>query len=150
MPIQWFAFDVDAPAEVVMDRLRASTGPPRSRVLPLRGSVGALDFDLERAIHYRNSFLPQMHGTVADTGAGSRVSVTMHVHPVVAAMFGVWLAGVLAFCALAANGTPGLAGEEAGLYGMLAFGLALALGGYGVEAVWSRRALESAARADRT
>src|SRR6188474_594186 len=58
---------------------------------PFEGTVTEFAFDIRRIISYRNSFLPQIRGTISQDAAGSRISVTMQLHVTVAAFMTVWL-----------------------------------------------------------
>ncbi len=149
MPYAWFSFDVEAPPEVVADRLRAATGPPGSRALPLRGHVEHGHFEVERAIHHRNSFLPRMVGAIEPTAAGSQVRVTMTLRwgvlALMAASFGLW-----AFIGVVGSKVQSRTGPDEGFAVVMssipAVALSLALVGFYGEFGPSGRAVEQAAR----
>jgi len=52
--------------------------------------IGAT-FHMRRDIRYRNSFLPRVHGHVMFDPVGTRVRVTMRLHPVAAGFVLFWL-----------------------------------------------------------
>lgn len=101
------------------------------------GTVGDTSFDIERAIQYRNSFLPQIQGAVCAEAAGCSISITLKLHPFVLAFSAVWLSLV---------GTIGLAFglsalaerhfDKAGLIpvGMFLFFVLMATASFGFEA----------------
>lgn len=78
--------------------LRLSYGPAM-----FLGTVEGSNFEIERAIQYRNSFLPQVRGTVRQAANGCTISMTMALHPFVLAFAAVWLslAGTAALIFLA-------------------------------------------------
>jgi hypothetical protein len=118
-------------------------GPRANDDVPFVGRIEAHEFRIHRHIRYRNSFLPQIRGAVDATPTGTRVSVTMHLHPMVALFIAGWLsfAGRFALSALAQWGTGHVQVQP---LVMLAFGIALTLGGFYPEARKARTLLERA------
>jgi len=110
------------------------------------GTVGDGAFSLRRDIRYRNSFLPRIRGVVLRNPPGSRVRVTMYLHPLVAVFVLVWLvgAGTAAFASFTNSSTDGAASLIPA--GMFAFGVALTLAGFYPEAYKARRLLKQAIR----
>lgn len=108
------------------------------------GTITDASFEIQRIISYRNSFLPQLRGSIAAEGEGSRVSVTMQLHPVVMVFMIIWLSGVL-FAAIAF--IPAAVSDRANLglalipLGMLLFGVILTLGAFTFEAKKAERLL---------
>jgi hypothetical protein len=108
------------------------------------GTVNATTFDVSRIISYRNSFVPQIHGTIAPEGNGSRISISMQLHVVVLAFLLVWvtlvctIGGVFAVSSIR-NGGPA---EEALIpLGMFVFVWAMTVGGFWYEAWKAERLL---------
>ena len=153
MPLYRFEFEVTEPLDTVVMRLQSATRSrrgfletPRNVVAPSNepeqpfvGTVGKSSFRIERDIHYRNSFLPQISGSVAPVSRGSRILLTMFIHPFVAVFMLVWLsmAGFFVWEALAKD-------ESSDIYfsiAMFAFGVLLTLGGFVPEAVKAKRLL---------
>lgn len=54
------------------------------------GEIIDLKFTIKREISYRNSFLPNISGTIAPGDTGSRIEVTMGIHPAAGAFIAVW------------------------------------------------------------
>jgi len=131
------------PITNVIQALSDAVDPPRSSWLdlgsrPFEGTVTGAEFRIYRVIGYRNSFRPQISGTAAPDGHGSRVSVTMSLHAAVAVFMGIWLGIVFWVCvAFFIAVLEGSVPFEPPLLvppGMLLFGGLLCLGGFGVEA----------------
>ena len=111
---------------------------------PFIGKIEGNAFRMHRNIRYRNSFLPQVRGSVVSTPVGTTLRITMHLHPVAAVFMLVWL-GAVATGALAAF-TSQCESIASALIpaGMLVFGIALTVGGFYPEAFKARRLLEQA------
>jgi hypothetical protein len=97
-------------------------------------------FELQRAILYRNSFLPIIRGRIVPIEVGTRVNVTMYLHPVVALFMTFWL-GAVGYALRAASSTSRLP-----LLLMFLFGVALTTGGFFPEAFKAKRLLSAALR----
>jgi len=52
-------------------------------------------FSINRAIRYRNSFLPILHGRFSANGSGTRIDVRMIMHPIVIVFLLIWCGIVL-------------------------------------------------------
>jgi hypothetical protein len=134
MPIYRFQIDVDVPPQIVAGRLRSivreTPGEPfrmawwswRIRDAgssPFIGTVQDDSFTLRRDIRWRNSFLPVIRGRFTSTGTGTRVGVTMFIHPLTALFLAFWF-GLLGLGTLA-NPFP----NSLFLWGMFIFAIAL-------------------------
>jgi hypothetical protein len=109
------------------------------------GRVTGTVFECQRDINYRNSFLPQLKGAFtpdAERG-GSRVTLVLALHPLVAAFMYAWLGFVLLIgvpmaIATLSDAKSGDGGGQVmgGLIplGMLVFGLVLPRLAFGYEA----------------
>jgi len=89
------------PAVDALARLRAATGPRKlfrlGRVpYALEGEVDADRVEVQRVIHYRNSFLPRIRAVVEPMPRGSRLRGTLSLHPLVIAFLVVWFGILLA------------------------------------------------------
>jgi len=59
------------------------------------GIVSRDGFKIERAISYRNSFLPILHGTFRPHVNGTQIEIVMKMHPVVVGFSIFWCSAVL-------------------------------------------------------
>jgi hypothetical protein len=151
MPFYRFEIDVNAQPPTVVERLRTivrgklsfreairqSFPFNKAEGAPFIGSVLDDSFKMRRNIRYRNSFLPMIRGRIASYGVGTRVSVTMFLHPVVVIFMIFWLSMV----ASVAFSHPTLSLIP---WGMLAFGVALPVGGFIPEAIKAKRLIVEA------
>jgi hypothetical protein len=137
-PYRRFSIETSfTPAEVV-ERLRGAVEPERwlrwSRPqAPFEGIVGTNWFEVTRIIHYRNSFLPTISGSIDPTPRGSRLSGDMRINPWVLAFMIFWIVVV----GIGGVGLLHQSGFDVALLaplGMLAFGVALPLMGFIAEA----------------
>src|SRR5207247_8945197 len=88
------------PAAQVAEVLANSVEPRRwlrlgSGRCPFEGTVKGFEFDVQRIISYRNSFLPQIRGTITSEPYGSCITITMRLHIAVLIFMSVWFGGVL-------------------------------------------------------
>ena len=156
MPFYRFQIDANVPPHVVAERMRSIVaekptfeqsltelwkrgGTPQSPIFgklsPLfYGSVEDSCFHIQRHIAYRNSFLPKISGRIAATATGTRVRVTMFLHPFTAIFMTFWLGMV---------GGVGIIGARSASRifpsAMFLFGVALVAGGFFPEAIKARR-----------
>jgi len=126
--------------------VRESFGRRSASSPPFIGRVEGTHFRIRRDISYRNSFLPQVHGSVVPNPVGANVKVTMYLHPFVAAFMLLWLgtAGVGAFVVITnqrESTVPALV-----LTAMFLFGVALVVGCFYPEAYKARRLLDQGIR----
>jgi hypothetical protein len=156
MPFYRFQIDSPLTALAVLQRVEAlvrdapglwqsikeSFGQDRESDAPFIGKIDGDAFHLRRDIRYRNSFLPQINGRVVATPTGTRVFVTMHVHPLVGAFMLFWFGGVAFGTCVAFSHLPIGAAPTLIPIGMLVFGTALTLGAFYPEAFKARRLLE--------
>lgn len=105
MPFYRSEFVVPFAAQDVAARLRALVAPRRSFFEqgfwsandagpPFFGTLDEHGFQMRRAIRYRNAFLPIVRGSMVNCPAGTRVRLTMHLHPVVALFMLLWFWGL--------------------------------------------------------
>lgn len=99
-PKDTFEVDTTMPATEIVSALDAEVEPPKwfrwqsSSGKKFRGKFSIDGFKIMRIINYRNSFLPVIKGTVNPTMSGSRISVTMRLHWLVAIFMLFWFGGV--------------------------------------------------------
>ncbi len=153
MPFYRCEIDSTLPAQTVLQRIRTlvrdkpgfwqsikeSFGRRPEDCPPFIGKIEGDSFRVYRDIRYRNSFLPQVRGTVVSTSRGSRVLITMYLHPLVALFVLFWLGGVGA-------GAIAMFRTENGSFFipvlMFLFGIGLTVGGFYPEALKARRILK--------
>ena len=107
---------------------------------PFIGEVDGDHFEFYRDIRYRNSFLPRIKGHVSSYPRGTKIDVTMYLHPLVLVFMLFWLG--LAGAGAAATLRHGKPANALVPMGMCVFGVALTLGGFYPEALKARRILE--------
>src|SRR5207253_105551 len=91
---------------------------------PFIGRIDGHTFRIRRDIRYRNSFLPLVWGRVTPLPRGSRVKVTMFMHPLVFLFMAFWLSFV-GYVAIHAFTNRHASGPVLFPVGMFAFGLVL-------------------------
>jgi hypothetical protein len=139
MPLYWFHVDTTEQPQIVAERIRPLVGkdPGWWEYLwrswwrvgpPFIGSLGDNSFRLRRDIHYRNSFLPVIRGHIFPAGTGTRINVTMHLHPVVGFFMLFFLVAI----------------SHRAAWGFCACGFALMAGGFFPEALIAQRLLTNA------
>ena len=157
MPIYRFEIEAGLTKQATIARIKELVGPPRSfwrgaksfglgdAAPPFVGKVEGDSFRVRRDIRYRNSFVPLVWGHITSVPMGSRVRVTMFIHPFIAAFMSVWFYGV-GFGAVAFFKEPDAVHRWAALLplGLLFFGVALVCMGFFPEAIKARRLLEYA------
>jgi hypothetical protein len=57
---------------------------------PYAGTLNSSGFEIHRIIHYRNSFLPNIHGRFEALSDGTLIRITMRLHPLVNAFLIFW------------------------------------------------------------
>jgi hypothetical protein len=130
----------------IWDSFKESFGARKDTSAAFIGTVEGNAFSLRRDILYRNSFLPQIRGLISDAPSGSRILVTMRLHPFVAVFICFWLlvVGAGAFAAFSnSSNDPAFSLIP---IGMFVFGVALTLVGFYPEAYKARRLLENTIR----
>ncbi len=161
MPFYRFQIESSLPKQTVLSRIRAivrekpgfwqsvkeSFGSRPEGSPPFIGEVEGESFLIHRDIRYRNSFLPQVRGSVVSTPIGSSVFITMYLHPLVALFMLFWLGGVGA-------GALAMLKAENGSFIipaiMLLFGIGLTAGGFYPEAMKARRILKQSIESTNT
>src|SRR2546426_7910971 len=107
MPIYRFKIETGLTTQAAIARVKELVGPPRSfwggvqysfglgdAAPPFVGKVERDRFRVHRDIRYRNSFLPMVWGHITSGPTGSRVRVTVFMHPVVTGFMAVWFYGL--------------------------------------------------------
>jgi hypothetical protein len=104
---------------------------------PFIGTVQDDSFRLRRDIRGRNSFLPMVWGRFISTPTGTRVGVTMFIHPLVALFVAFWL-GMVGHGALTNRSASSVVA-----WGMVMFMVALVAGSFFPEAIKAKRLISA-------
>ena len=113
---------------------------------PFVGRVEGSTFEILRRIYHRNSFRPQIRGSVIDVPGGSHVDLTMSISPVIVVFLVIWFAMVGGFASIALREVIPSAGAWHVLI-ILAAGIAILAIGCALfffEALKARRLLQAA------
>lgn len=146
LPYENFYIITKLKPEEVDSKLQQEVSPPRpifnfslfssSQNTYFEGYAANGTFEIKRAINYRNSFLPQIKGTIEAWPGGSRVHIKMSMMILVTIFMCFWLsfAAIAGFAFLnqEINKEHYSAGDFAP-FGMFFFGYALAMGGFKYE-----------------
>src|SRR5437763_11727576 len=159
MPFYRFHLDTALPEPAAFERVREFTRPRRTfresigiafrrddaASPPFLGTVGRSCFRLRRDIRYRNSFLPLIWGRIVPSPRGSRINVTMFLHPLVAVFMIIWFSGLgYALAQLWVHRKEAVPFAVLIPAAMFLFGVALVLVCFIPEAIKAKRLLESA------
>jgi hypothetical protein len=159
MPFYRFHLDTALPEPAAFERVREFTRPRRTfresigialrrdhaAGPPFLGTLGPSSFRLRRDIRYRNSFLPLIWGRIVPSPRGSRINVTMFLHPLVAVFMIIWFSGLgYALAKLWVHRKEAVPFAVLIPAAMFLFGVALVLVCFIPEAIKAKRLLESA------
>ena len=121
--------------------MRAAVAPRRvfgsGATRPFEGEVGDRTFDVQRAIGYKNSFLPRVRGDIFAAPGGSRIAVRMRLRLFILVFTIIWMGGVGAACLLMLISELRQGGSPYRALGpavMFIFGWFLAAAGFSYEA----------------
>lgn len=113
---------------------------------PYEGQVNGNQFTVRRIIRYRNSFLPEIKGTIQQGVGETLVRVKMHLHIFAVIFLGLWCSMVGFFClgslGRIMNGTK-LASSELKPFGMLLFVYVLTMVAFKFESIKSKKQLRT-------
>lgn len=143
VPYKRLVFEYPLSKEVIIRRLTPEVAKPRSglqwlekRTEKFQGTVSEEGCQISRIIHYRNSFLPVIHGRFSPLAQGVRIEITMKLHAVVLAFIIIWLGFVGRMAVLAAPQmltTGRVEGWGAILWAMLIFFYLMVTIGFWIE-----------------
>lgn len=84
LPFERIIFNTNLSEQEVMTRLSDFVEPKKffswKHTKDYEGSVDTNSFDISRVIKYRNSFLPQISGSIQKNNYGTQIQVTMKLH----------------------------------------------------------------------
>ena len=147
MPFRRFHIDAVTTPEIVIERLRTEVRPkpdfeeyfraiwksPKPERPVFIGKIDGHTFRIQQVVRGRNSFIPLIWGRIEPAPGGTRIDVTMFMHPLVSAFMLFWL-GV---CGWGFWQNP----SEIPFLIMFAFGATLSIGGFYWEAAKAERLL---------
>lgn len=95
LPFERIVYRTNLSQEEIIKRLSDFVEPKkfsfvRNPVKDYEGSVNADSFDISRAITYRNSFLPEIYGSIQKNNYGTEIQVTMCLNGFVFLFTIVW------------------------------------------------------------
>jgi hypothetical protein len=100
VPYEQMTIETAQPPATVATKMAGHIEPRRWIRIPFsqkyetfEGTVGEDGFEINRIINYRNSFLPQIKGRFESLRPGTRIIITMKLHPLVLAFMIVWCGG---------------------------------------------------------
>jgi hypothetical protein len=132
------------PSPPILKRTEEAFEAPRDD-RPFEGQVSDRAFKVMRIIHYRNSFLPVIHGAVESSPSGATVQLRMRLHAFTFVFMIVWFS-------MAASGLGAISWQELrnleayaiASFGMLAFGVLLIAAGFFPEALKAAKVFRKA------
>ena len=148
LPIENIVFKTKLSKEQAVQRLKENIEAKKTFGFgnyskPYIGQITGYNFEIERAINYRNSFLPQIKGNVYSEPGGTRINVKMM--PVVYVLFfmAIWFGGVILGCLamLFILFTEGFTQFVFLPFIMLVFGVGLLYGAFKTESSKSKKDL---------
>jgi len=150
LPYENFYIKTKFKADEVEELLRQQASPGNGSFLSLfkntsdtyfEGFAVNGIFELKRNINYRNSFLPQITGTIEQCPDGSRVHVKMTMWAFVTVFMCIWLGFALIAgfgLVFQAIGQGKLIPVDFAGFGMFLFGYALMMGAFKFESIKTR------------
>ncbi len=97
LPYDTFSIQTPKPLSDVIEQLKINIEAPKglrwsfSRShAPYTGTISNSGFEIRRLIQYRNSFLPNIRGRFESLSDGTRIRVTMGLHPLVMIFLLFW------------------------------------------------------------
>lgn len=90
LPYEKFELRTALSQEEILKRMTVNT--------QYRGHASGDEFNVQRVISYRNSFLPKIKGEIQEDSRGANIQITMKLHTFAIVFMGFWLTFVLAAC----------------------------------------------------
>lgn len=139
-PVDRVVLYTPLPKSEVLERLGYNTGSNGGK--RFRGTIAHDSFAITRVITYRNSFLPQIRGTISETASGTDIALSLRLEKAVRIFMAIWLsvAALALIGILAASLFDGFSALTALIpLAMLGFGIAMINIGFKTE---SERAVD--------
>lgn len=95
LPFERITYTTDQTGKEVIEKLNEFVEPKKfgfgnRHIKEYEGSVTHNSFEINRIINYRNSFLPQIKGTIDTSNAGTQIDITMKLHVFVLVFLIFW------------------------------------------------------------
>ncbi|NEP14319.1 MAG: hypothetical protein F6K14_29815, partial [Symploca sp. SIO2C1] len=97
LPYDTFSIQTPKPLSDVIEQLKINIEAPKAfrwsfseNHAPYTGTISNSGFEIRRLIQYRNSFLPNIQGRFESLSDGTRIRVTMRLHPLVMIFLLFW------------------------------------------------------------
>ncbi|TKR30918.1 hypothetical protein FCE95_12560 [Luteimonas gilva] len=127
----------------LMEPFWSAFGTDDKKARYFAGEVTADAFSICRVIRYQNGFAPQIRGKVLPELGGSRIRLTMHLHPLAGLFMAFWLS-MVGFMSVQMLAAPTGAGTGTLIpIGMFVFGVALTALAFYPEAIKAKNKLMS-------
>lgn len=102
LPFERITYTTDQTGKEVMEKLNEFVEPKKfgfgkKYSKEYEGVVNPDSFEISRIINYRNSFLPQINGTIHPSNAGTQIDVTMRLNAFVIFFLIVWCSFAIMF-----------------------------------------------------
>lgn len=134
----------NGPRKIVFTGILSAFNSPKSDY-QYYGKTGERTFKLQRIITYRNSFLPNIKGTIEDDFVGTTIKVKMRLNISAMVFMCIWCGAVGFACVFISGQMISEAKfDPAGLipFGMLLFAYGLVMGGFKYESNKSKKDLK--------
>lgn len=90
LPFEFLLYETELSEQEALEKLSDCTQPKKMRFFkaynPTKTYEGSIDentFEISRIINYRNSFLPQITGTVQNNGSRTEIEIKMQLNTIV-------------------------------------------------------------------
>lgn len=102
LPFERISYNTKLPEQEVLRRLSNCVEPKRFGFRKVsdkeyEGDINDNSFDISKIIQYRNSFIPQIKGTIQKNNQGTQIEVTMQLHVFVFVFLIFWCSFALLF-----------------------------------------------------
>ncbi len=106
LPYENFTFTTKLPLNIVMERLTKNVSPKSTNVFSFNrdmsktytGKILANSFEISRVINYKNSFLPNINGTLNTFLGKTEIAIKMKPFTMVIVFMSIWLGFVGLAC----------------------------------------------------
>lgn len=151
LPIENITYKTRLTEEELIKRLEDATEPARIRfglfgkgtTKTYEGEITPYSFSIRRIIWFRNSFLPEITGTMLSDFHETRIYVKMRLHPLTVVLTYLFCGVlVLMFVIALQQNFDNMASNLVRLFGMFVFLYALTMGAFKLESIRSKTDLQ--------